>query len=312
MTTQNTLNRHIFSPVAGHLAVGPPQARPRDADHRRRGDGRGRRVREPEAEDFPEFRSLLLDSETITADFVAMKMGDMNLDRNVDVGRSGDALVMNISDQPYEIGQQVTLTPFFEKAVLLRGLQFELHFDAGKLQFEGVQYFEELPMTAENFGLRLVEDGVIYCSWTSENLLDIRNQLPLFSFVFKAKESGVASESVALVGDRLSAEVYPNVYVNQPLALRFGETSNSIEMGQNIPNPFRDVTRIPMEFEKPETVHLLVTDLQGKVILQRKIEGLVGKQEIEISSRDINAPGLYYYSIIGSDFKETRKMILLR
>ncbi|MCB0670084.1 MAG: T9SS type A sorting domain-containing protein, partial [Saprospiraceae bacterium] len=267
----------------------------------------------PESEDFPESVEMELDQENMRADFVAMKIGDLDLDRNTQLaGRSAEPMLMQIDDTPFKMGDKVEIRPYLPEEAVLLGMQFEIHFDPEALEFVGLKFEGELPVRDENFGLKYTEEGIIYFSWNEQRPLLINREKLIFGFDFTAKSNGRPSESISLTGQRLSATGYPEIGVSRPIALRFNGSDAQIQVGQNMPNPFRQTTVIPIILADSDIFTLVVTDLSGKIVLKRRISGIAGKQEIEIASGELNAPGVYYYTIIDNNSTITNKMILLR
>ncbi len=81
---------------------------------------------------------------------------------------------------------------------------------------------------------------------------------------------------------------------------------------QNYPNPFNPVTNIEISVPKLSYVKLIIYDIQGK-----EIETLVDKELSPGGYKiDWNASsypsGVYFYTILASDYKETRKMVLVK
>jgi len=79
------------------------------------------------------------------------------------------------------------------------------------------------------------------------------------------------------------------------------------------PNPFNPVVKIPFEIGKQESVSLTVFDLNGK-----KVESLIqnrmmqaGRYQIEWDAGQY-ASGMYLYSIEAGEFRQTKKMVLLK
>lgn len=267
----------------------------------------------PEAEDFPQSISLLLNEENMRADFVGLKIGDLDLDRPTQgAGRSGDGLILELEDVSFQASEQVIVRPAFQKEVTLMGLQLEWHFDPSILEFERVDLAEKSFVTEENFGLKYTDEGIIYFSWAQaeQKQLIVAGE-SLFSLRFRSKSAASPSEVLSLQGERLSATAYPETSESQAVALRFNQ-GISLDVGQNIPNPWRGQTIIPVTSSEAEDFTLVVTDLSGKSIINRKIHGIAGKQDIELNSSELSAPGVYYYTIIRSNSTTTRKMILLR
>ena len=91
----------------------------------------------------------------------------------------------------------------------------------------------------------------------------------------------------------------------------FAEFSYSLY--QNYPNPFNPVTKITYSIQKSDIVNLNVYDILG-----REIQIIVNKlQKANTYSVNFDASnlssGIYFYRLqVGNDFKETKKMLLLR
>lgn len=83
-------------------------------------------------------------------------------------------------------------------------------------------------------------------------------------------------------------------------------------LAQNYPNPFNPTTKIKFQTAHPGNVKLIVYDILGK-----KVKTLVnefkpaGKYEIEFEGNNLPS-GVYLYRIESENFKETKKMILLK
>jgi hypothetical protein len=81
---------------------------------------------------------------------------------------------------------------------------------------------------------------------------------------------------------------------------------------QNFPNPFNPVTSINFTIPKQEKVELIVYDVLG-----RKVIGLLdrvmtaGIHQIDFNGNNL-ASGLYFYTIRAGNFKDIKKMILIK
>jgi len=78
-------------------------------------------------------------------------------------------------------------------------------------------------------------------------------------------------------------------------------TGNIFSAGQNIPNPFRDRTILPITLSQPAQVELLVTDALGRIITSTTSAILEsGNHELTLNSQVFGkeiSSGAYYYSI---------------
>lgn len=103
---------------------------------------------------------------------------------------------------------------------------------------------------------------------------------------------------------------------------RVGVQGSSFSLAQNYPNPFQFGTTIKYEVgteknaptgaEKSSQVKLVVYDLSGKTVatlINQRQEP--GNYEVRWDASGFS-PGLYYYSLDGSTFRDIKKMILLK
>lgn len=83
-------------------------------------------------------------------------------------------------------------------------------------------------------------------------------------------------------------------------------------LSQNFPNPFNPETRIRYSIRKTEKVKLTVLDIQGRVI-SRLVNGIqrYGTYEVTWNSHPYSS-GTYFYTLETSEFRVTRKMIVLK
>ncbi|NND77572.1 MAG: T9SS type A sorting domain-containing protein [Flavobacteriales bacterium] len=88
--------------------------------------------------------------------------------------------------------------------------------------------------------------------------------------------------------------------------------SDRVSLGQNVPNPVKDITTIAYDLVNAETVLFEVYDLTGKVVMNIN-EGrkAAGRHSIVVSNEDLNS-GIYYYSIIIDGDRLTKKMVITK
>ncbi len=96
------------------------------------------------------------------------------------------------------------------------------------------------------------------------------------------------------------------------------QTSSTIpdkfSLNQNYPNPFNPSTRINYELRNSNYVSLKVFDLLGKEVAQLVNEKQnAGSYAVDFNSAELNLPsGIYFYTLNAGEFKETRKMVLVK
>jgi hypothetical protein len=99
-----------------------------------------------------------------------------------------------------------------------------------------------------------------------------------------------------LTGIENSIDPLPTVYV----------------LKQNYPNPFNPNTTIQFQIPNSQFVTLKVYDILGKEVLNLVSKKLnQGNHSYTFDGSDL-ASGIYYYQLVGGDYREVKKMILLR
>ena len=120
-------------------------------------------------------------------------------------------------------------------------------------------------------------------------------------------------------GTRLAAAfvLWDGVAPTPPAEIRNESGENTITpnsnakvlLGQNFPNPAKDITRV--EIEIPEGINqimLTITDMNGKVAQRLNLTNLnAGKETIDLDVNNL-ANGQYFYTIEYNGVKESKKM----
>lgn len=83
-------------------------------------------------------------------------------------------------------------------------------------------------------------------------------------------------------------------------------------LGSAFPNPFNPVTRFSYEITATTQVTISVFDVQGRLI-ERLVSGVkpAGRHFVEWDASHL-ASGIYFYRMVAGDFRDTRKLILLK
>jgi hypothetical protein len=86
----------------------------------------------------------------------------------------------------------------------------------------------------------------------------------------------------------------------------------SFGLEQNYPNPFNPSTKIKFSIAKESNVRLIVTDILGRSITTLVNDNLAsGNYSVTFDGKNI-ASGIYFYTLIADNFKQTHKMILMK
>lgn len=260
----------------------------------------------------------------ITSDpinFVGVKMGDVN---NTVVGNSNmlqpvvsrsNPVKFIVDDIEIVDGNQYEI-PFFmdNSSGTIKGFQYTLTFEEGLLfnDFEA----KGIELSADNFSMRGLDEGMITSAWTSVDGLVIEEDQALFVLRFTARADGQLSQMIDI-----------NSLFTEAIAIRNGEevlldidfrSGNgpglggfTYELYQNKPNPFGNETLIGFSLPKSMAATLTIYDMTGRQI--KLIEGDFAKgiNNVMISRNDLPAAGVLYYQLEAGEFRATKKMVLI-
>ncbi|MEY3050928.1 MAG: hypothetical protein RLY31_713 [Bacteroidota bacterium] len=270
----------------------------------------------PFSAQFPEVINLNdLTAESLANDFVAIKVGDVNGSAAVSFTGSSDErtmtgdLVLNTEDVLMEAGQNYTVS-FKATEFAVSGYQFTLAFDRESLEF--VEIGAGMA-DASNFGLSLLNEGVITTSWNSDAVKELDADEAVFSLTFKATRSGRLSNMVRVNSQYTAAEAYRanGELLNVALTFDHQTVAGGFELYQNTPNPFANVTNIGFYLPEATSATLTISDVQGKVVSVMQIDGAKGYNQVNLKRSEFGATGVLYYSLKTATDAATRKMILV-
>ncbi len=259
-----------------------------------------------------------LESKIQNADFIAVKIGDVN--RSAITKAVDDDIISRSVTEDYVFELQHQLTDKGNSRVQLvatedidlSGLQFELKFEK-----EMTEMIAAIPMSLqfgnEHIAWELLEDGLIRMSWHEMAAQQVLEGDVMMEFLFQ----GESGNSVQLNNtSSVRAEVYD--LVNGKVNTRPMRITNTSEAGfefsvsQNVPNPFRDETSIDFMLPKSGKVRFTVTDQTGRLIYSDIQMREAGPNRIVLNSNTLNATGLLYYQISTETNTATRKMIVIQ
>ena len=262
----------------------------------------------PFLEGFPELvniNNLNTDSE---ANFIAIKIGDLNgsfnpLDFLANQERDkSKTMRIATKNQQVKAGDLVQLALTSE--ALVKGFQFTLDFNPASLQLLDVQ---KALLSDKNLGLQNSGEGIITCSWNDSKAIDLKNE-DLISFVFYANEDLILSDVMNINSRLTRAEAYTDSDDVVDVLLQFDElySNTGTSLYQNTPNPFNGKTLIGFTLGNAESISLIIRDINGIIIYSIDQNCQKGYNSVEIK----NLPkGIYYYTLGAGDFVDTKKMI---
>ena len=261
--------------------------------------------------DFPEVINYNnLSEDDLNADFVAIKVGDVNgsaltnLEGGAEERTFNGTLNINAEEQQMKAGKTYSVT-FTAPAAEILGYQFTLDVS------EAVEVVDLIGGVAseENFGMLLTE-GVITTSWNVSEARALAQGEVLFTLMVVANTDVAVSEAFAVSSSYTVAEAYNSNGNLMNVNLLFsGQTANEFALYQNIPNPFKGVTVVGFTLPEAASATLKVMDVSGKVL--QVVTGDYAKGYNEVVLRNINATGVLYYQLDTPTHSATKKMIIL-
>ena len=270
----------------------------------------------PFAAAFPEVININnLTVDQLAADFVAIKVGDVNGNAAVNLLGGGDDrnmvgdLVLNVEDMILEEGNMYTVE-FKATDFAVSGYQFTMNFDNNALEF-----VEVVPglANAANFGMTMVNEGVLTTSWNSDDVKSLRTDEVVFGLTFKANQSGRLSNMLNVNSRYTVAEAYNADAQMLNVALSFNNNlvANGFELYQNTPNPFASTTIIGFYLPEATSATLTISDVQGKVVKVIDNDFVKGYNQVNLKRSELGATGVLYYRLDTDTDSATRKMILV-
>lgn len=274
---------------------------------------------------FPEFFNVNdLATDQNGVDFVAVKVGDVNGSASTnftgasDERTAGEPVTFKLDDASMEAGKTYQVDFRASNFSDLIGYQFALRFDPRLLELAGIEEGALANLTEANFGLAMLEDGLITTSWDHSAKGRYDENTVLFSLVFKAKGAGQLSEALQLAEAAMPAEAYRSEGGGQmelrSVGLQFGNTSTAaqgFELYQNKPNPFDSETLIGFHLPAAGKATLTVFDLAGKVLATVTGEYEQGYHEVRLGKNELGASGVLFYQLETAGQMATRRMVRL-
>jgi hypothetical protein len=268
----------------------------------------------PWVEEFPEVINInnLPATGLAGADFVAVKIGDVNLDAEtndlVDVeGRTlNGALAFEVAETALKAGDEYTVAFTAADIAAISGYQATLTFNTSAVEL--VDIISGIA-TEEHFGLTYVDEGLITTSWNGKATEGV-----MFSLVFRASTDAQLSEVLGVSSRITKAEAYDNngEYMDVNIEFTNGTVASAgFELYQNTPNPFNGETMIGFNLPAAATATLTINDVTGKVLKLIRVDGVKGFNSVVVNAKDLPASGVLYYTVECDNFTATKKMVIV-
>jgi hypothetical protein len=269
----------------------------------------------PFGAEYPEVINVNNLNGNVKADFVAIKMGDVNGNASTVNGiaateiRSNRHLLLTAEEQAMKVDGSYEVTIRAKDLQSIQGYQFTLTYAQNLVELEGIEYGVA---KADNFGI-FKNKGAITTSWNLNSGVSAAGNEVLFTLKLKAKVNTKLSEVLKLSSQLTPAEAYDKENESIGVKLSFGAITSPdfAVLRQNKPNPFSDETSIGFYLPKAAKGILSIRDSKGSLIY--RVDGTYSKGEnkVVLKQAELRASGVLYYTLETADFVDTKKMILL-
>ena len=238
-------------------------------------------------------------------------------------------LALTISDITGEPDQTVEVDVSISGFSDITSMQFSVNWDSTVLDFVSVGVVEDvLPaFTDKEIGLVEASSGAIRVAWFDNTIsgISIPDGSKLFTLTFQLigtegtsssitiSDSPIVIEFTTLDGSMIDLAEVEGGTISIPgtTSTTFFTAPNGMELYQNEPNPFRNLTRIKAMLPIAEDVQFFIRDISGKIVYQNNFKSVEGENTIEIRSDLLVTSGTYYYTLQSEHYQLSRKLILL-
>ena len=269
-------------------------------------------------------RSVKLEDmqNTEAVDFMALKIGDLNLDYNPSrsAARSAEVMPIVTSSRQLAAGSSYRIDLRASDLADVEGYQFTLEFAQELVQIDDVVTGEIPGMSEDNFGMTRSDQGYLTTSWNRDDLADdetvaemLQSDAVLFTVIITALDDVHLSDVMSISGRITNDEAYNLASEVREIALEFTDeyATDEFALYQNRPNPFAGQTVIEFKLPQAMTAQITIYDVNGRVL--KTYEGDYGKgfNQVNVDADDLPTKGMIYYQLDTDRFTATRRMILI-
>jgi hypothetical protein len=260
---------------------------------------------------------LLMDT-TIHFAFYAVKIGDVNCTA-IPGAKSGygdersPATLLSMSDLFMEAGEVRDIPMQFAEAKRLLGFQMGLQFDPQQLSIEEVQSgllnFEAASCTAQP------APGHLNSVWFDVNPTEIKTNEAMLTLRVRALRAGWLHEMLRITNGtdgnlRSEARLADATRTQLQLEFRTAQTSvDQVVVYTPQPNPTSAGTTIRVQLPETEQVTLQITDLNGKLLYEQRVQLSKGTQSLEVPASAFSQGGVYLWRIETASSRSAGRLI---
>lgn len=277
----------------------------------------------PFANTFPEVISINGLNGSYQADFIGIKIGDLNgtaipnelFSGETRTGRLQQPLV--VEDARLKPAVTTIIDVKAKDFITMLGYQMTMNIDPAKAEILEIIPGALRGLSSENFGYHGAHGATITTSWHTVQPLSFMDETVLFSLVIEAREEVMLSEILTVNSDITAAEAYSDQNGVMNVDLMFttekGFEKNNFTLYQNHPNPFEGETKIGFYLDNANEATLSIYSIDGKQLFQQKDTYEAGYHETVIRADQLGEGGMMYYQLdVPNRRPQTKKMVWLK
>ncbi len=280
---------------------------------------------EPE---FPECVTLNFSAgnPSQTADFVAIKVGDVNNSHYCDFftgnqseerSRVNTDLVYVPNKTSMGKGEDMVVDFYLNSPTDLVAWQAGLRFDPAQLEFLEVLPSDLEGMNIGNFGLTGAKDGKLRVLWYERNAetVPFRGYAPVFSLRFKAnRDIRDMAGLFSLDDDVLFGAAYESNGSANSLKLEYETEPSRLPLADILsvttaPNPFRDELRLSVALKEAAYVDVTIYDALGRVVATWNEYTEPGEREIVFDKTSRWGTGVFTWQVKTNKQSQSGKVV---
>jgi len=262
----------------------------------------------------------------IVADFVGVKLGDVNGSYTVrdnipnNIFPSAEALTINLLNAKLKAGKNYIVPFSTNDFAELIAYQATLKIENAEItQLENT--FKKQP----GLSLKQLPDDLIIANWLNDKVgqkvaesdaaleESHQSETSILELEIIPEKDGLLSDFITLLNKPVQTEAYDkegNVMSLQLLFRSAPTEEGTLEVYQNRPNPFREITNINYFLPNNGPVKLTLTDESGQVIKVYNGAGEKGFNSFIVQGKDV-PKGLIFYHLKTEFGEATKKMLHL-
>lgn len=269
----------------------------------------------PWSSEFPESYSIQPFSNSMSdVDFDAVKIGDLNgtvtlaATGNIIKPRTAQSALVNYTvSQESSDNNVYRIEIYLKDAQKYQGVQFSYSWDIKN--YELVDWQPGDGLDPDQFRVETNStQSVSLSAYTLETWKSGDKHLMTVWF----KSSGSSYYAPQLLLQALpTAPIGFEITSGEEVNVRLDANGRFMAQVHNQPNPFKDFTTIRMESEVTEEAQLSIVDMNGRIVLTRRIDLIKGKNEFMIRRSELGGPGIYQYEIESKQQLSKNRMIIV-